>query len=93
LGSGRFGDATLKSGYLYQMYSYLRSQEGIDPPWDGATGLLLHPAIGASLKECAVIQDHAITFATVDLSAPAQNIRDELRRLLMASALPSIARS
>ena len=28
LGSRRFGGASLKSGYLYQMYAYVRSQEG-----------------------------------------------------------------
>ncbi len=30
LGTGRFGADSLKSGYLYQMYAYLRSQEGRD---------------------------------------------------------------
>ncbi len=30
---GRFGDASLKSGYLYQMYAYVRSQEGRDRLW------------------------------------------------------------
>ena len=46
LGNGRFGDASLKSGYLYQMYAYLRSQEGRGLRWDTAAGLFLHPAIG-----------------------------------------------
>jgi 5-methylcytosine-specific restriction enzyme subunit McrC len=82
LESGRFGDASLKSGYLYQMYAYLRSQEGCDPRWDKAAGLLLHPAIDASVNECVVIQNHPISFATVDLSRPATVIRNELRRLL-----------
>lgn len=82
LASGRFGDATLKSGYLYQMYAYLRSQEGRDPQWDSAAGLLLHTAVDRSLRESVVVQNHPITFATIDLSAPALTIRNELRSLL-----------
>ncbi|UKJ76045.1 5-methylcytosine-specific restriction endonuclease system specificity protein McrC [Azospirillum brasilense] len=84
LASGRFCGATLKSGYLYQMYAYLRSQEGPDPRWDDAAGLFLHPAIGAVLHERAVIQRHAISFATIDLSGSAVAIRDGLRSLLRA---------
>ena len=42
---GRFDNAGLKSGYLYQMYAYLRSQEGRDFLWQDAAGLFLHPAI------------------------------------------------
>jgi len=84
LGSGRFGEATLKSGYLYQMYAYLRSQEGCGTKWDRASGLLLHPAISVSLCEHVVIQNHLIAFGTVDLSASASSIRSELRSLFHA---------
>ena len=78
LASGRFGNAGLKSGYIYQMDAYVRSQEGRDPRWDGAAGLLLHPAIDGGLYEHVVIQNHAITFATVDLSSTATAIQNEL---------------
>jgi len=83
LASGRFGDAILKSGYLYQMYAYIRSQEGGDPRWDDAAGLFLHPAIDVTLHEHVVIQKHPITFATVDLSCSSAAIRNELRVLLL----------
>ena len=82
LASGRFGDAGLKSGYLYQMYAYIRSQEGLDRRWDRACGLFLHPAIDAALHEDVVIQNHSVTFATVDLSRPPADVRNELRRIL-----------
>jgi 5-methylcytosine-specific restriction enzyme subunit McrC len=82
LASGRFRDAVLKSGYLYQMYAYLRSQEGLAPQWEGAEGLFLHPAIGEPLHEHVVIQSHKITFATVDLAGTPAAIRSELRGLL-----------
>jgi 5-methylcytosine-specific restriction enzyme subunit McrC len=84
LGVGRFGDASLKSGYLYQMYAYLRSQEGGDPRWDSSAGLFLHPAVGSRLYEHATIQGHSITFATVDLSGSPKAIRSELRRIIRA---------
>lgn len=80
--TGRFGDATLKSGYLYQMYAYLRSQEGI-APWDNASGLFLHPAIGRSVREQAVVQNHLIKFVTVDLSRSPSAIRCELKEILL----------
>ena len=79
LASGRFGGVTLKSNYLYQMYAYIRSQEGYSPRCDETAGLFLHPAIGVTLNEYAVIQGHPITFATVDLSGSSAAIRSELR--------------
>jgi 5-methylcytosine-specific restriction enzyme subunit McrC len=86
LASGRFGEASLKSGYLYQMYAYLRSQEGTGIQWDGAAGLFLHPAINSSLRETVTIQNHPIIFATVDLNGSAQAIRNELSELLQHRA-------
>lgn len=83
LESRRFGGDSLKSAYLYQMYAYVRSQEGLDPRSDETAGLFLHPAIDVSLYEQAVVQAHTITFATINLSGSAADIRSELRRILM----------
>ncbi len=82
LGVGRFGDTSLKSGYLYQMYAYLRSQEGSNPRWNTSAGLFLHPAVGSQLYEHVTIQGHPIAFATVDLAGSAMSIRNELRRII-----------
>lgn len=82
LGVSRFGGASLKSPYLYQMYAYLRSQEGRDSLWDHASGLFLHPAVDVRVRESATIQRHAIAFATVDLAQDVQAIRRELRGIL-----------
>jgi 5-methylcytosine-specific restriction enzyme subunit McrC len=85
LGTRRFGGASLKSHYLYQiyqMYAYVRSQEGLRARSDETAGLLLHPAIEATLYEEAVIQGHSITFATVNLASSAAAIRKDLRRIL-----------
>lgn len=70
LASERFRDAGLKSGYLYQMYAYLRLQEGLDSHWDRPSGLFLHPAIDVELHENVIIQNHSVTFASVDLARP-----------------------
>jgi 5-methylcytosine-specific restriction enzyme subunit McrC len=88
--SGWHREETLRSGYIYQIYAYLRSQVGHgDALADGASGLLLHPAIGQMVDETAVIQGHRIRFATVDLSASTADIRSQLWRLTEQPALPA----
>jgi 5-methylcytosine-specific restriction enzyme subunit McrC len=80
--SGWYREETLRSGYVYQIYAYLRSQVGRgDPLADCASGMLLHPSIGDTVDEAVVIQGHSIRFATVDLTAPPGNIRSQLLRL------------
>jgi len=75
-------EKTLRSGHIYQIYAYLRSQAGGDDPLsDTADGLLLYPAIGEMIDETVVIQGHSIRFATVDLTATATAIRFQLLRL------------
>lgn len=80
---GWYREETLRSGYVYQIYSYLRSQEGNgDPLAANATGLLLHPSVGDMVNEAVVIQNHEIRFATVDLGATAKEIRGQLLQVL-----------
>jgi 5-methylcytosine-specific restriction enzyme subunit McrC len=77
--SGWYRDETLRSAYVYQIYAYLRSQVGCGDPYaDCASGLLLHPSIGAMVDETVVIQGHSIRFATVDLTGSATEIRSQL---------------
>ena len=71
--SGWYREETLRSGYVYQIYAYLRSQVGRgDALADYASGLLLHPSVGDAVDETVVIQGHAIRFATVDLTGIAR---------------------
>lgn len=82
----RYRQESLRSGYLYQIYSYLRSQAGRgDAAADSATGMLLHPAIGMMVDESAVIQGHCIRFATVDLASEVGEIRAQLLNLAQKS--------
>lgn len=80
---GWYRDEAIRSGYLYQIYAYLRSQEGNgDPRSDTASGLLLHPSIGDMVNEAVVIQKHEIRFATLDLAAQATEIRRQLLQVI-----------
>ena len=79
LTSGWYREETLRSGYLYQIYAYLRSQASRGSlVADRAEGLLLHPSVGKNIDEAAVIQGHPIRFATVDLAASSTEIRQRL---------------
>jgi 5-methylcytosine-specific restriction enzyme subunit McrC len=77
--TGWHREETLRSGYVYQIYAYLRSQAGRgDALADSASGLLLHPSVGAEVDQTVVIQGHSVRFATVDLTATASSIRSRL---------------
>ena len=83
---GWYRDETLRSGYIYQIYTYLRSQEDNGAPLAAnATGLLLHPSVGDIVNEFVVIQNHEIRFATVNLGATAKEIRAQLLQVLDVS--------
>ncbi len=85
LTTGWYRDQSLRSGYLYQIYAYLRTQVGRgDPLADHASGLLLHPAVGDHISEEVILQGHRIRFATVDLAATAAELRRQLRACVVA---------
>jgi 5-methylcytosine-specific restriction enzyme subunit McrC len=76
---GWYKDESLRSGYVYQMYAYLRSQAGCgNPIADTASGIMLHPSVGVDVDEAVLIQGHAMRFATVDLTVTATDIRARL---------------
>jgi 5-methylcytosine-specific restriction enzyme subunit McrC len=90
--TGWHRDETLRSAYVYQIYAYLRSQVGLgDPQADRASGLLLHPSIGAMIDETVAIQGHRIRFATVDLAGSASGIRTQLLHYVTQQAPLTLA--
>ena len=90
---GQHGDPSIRSGYLYQIYAYLRSQERDGaPPSLNASGLLLHPSVNGEIDEAATIQGHRIRFATVDLGANSQTIRSRLLKLANTGSLVAYRR-
>ena len=67
---------TVKSGHLFQIYAYVRSQQD---DADAATeGVLLHPVIGESVDEAARIQSHLFRFAMVNLAGTPTAFRADL---------------
>lgn len=84
---GRYGNETLRSSDMYQIYAYLKSQKGRgDHLADKAEGLLLHPSVGDMVNETVIIQGHQIRFATVDLSANTKEIRRQLLDVVLKPA-------
>lgn len=81
-------DGKVNSADLYQIYAYLRSQEEDDDPlWTSASGVLLHPVINDKVDESVMIQGHEIRFVTVDLTAQAKEIRNQLLQAIQRSPL------
>ena len=89
LTKSQFGDGQrFKSGHIYQLYSYLRSQERPDEPLSlSAEGMLLYPAIGVDIDEAVELQGHIVRFVTIDLAKPTNVVIEKLRRLPTQSAL------
>ena len=84
VGTGQYGKPSLNSGYIYQIYAYLRSQEmPADPLSLTASGLLLHPSVGQEVDEAVTIQGHRIRFATIDLAGNSMVIRKRLLALAL----------
>lgn len=80
---GNYRTQTLASPHIYQIYAYLRSQEGLgDPLAEKASGILLYPAVNCSVDESVDIQGHNIRFATVNLDATSGEIRHRLLELI-----------
>ncbi len=82
LTTGQYGREVLKSGHIYQLYSYLRSQEGKGQAADTAEGLLLYPAVGAEQHEEVVIDGHRLRFSTIDLTAASSALGHRLKTLV-----------
>ncbi len=90
LKKGWYRDQTLSSQYIYQIYSYLRSQEDRDDLFaENATGLLLHPSIGEMVDESVKIQGHVIRFVTVDLAGESKDIRKRLLDIVLDNHNPN----
>jgi 5-methylcytosine-specific restriction enzyme subunit McrC len=72
------------SGHLYQMYAYLRSQEGGEQ--GQSEGLLLYPAVSHQIDETLEIQGHLVRFATVDLNKPWAEVETSMIHIVTQAA-------
>ena len=79
-----------KTSHLYQLYTYLRSQEkAADLLSAESEGWLLYPSIGKDIDEAAIIQGHRVRLVTIDLAQPSKDIVERLRNLPLRSGLSS----
>ena len=76
--ANQYGSQKIRSGYLYQIYAYLLSQQKNPQYGAHSEGLMLHPVVDGHLDEEASIQGHRIRFATVDLRGTYASIVKEL---------------
>lgn len=78
-GPTQYRDNVLRSGYLYQLYAYLRTQEDkVSASGIRSEGMLFHPQIGEALDEYIDIQGHRMRFKTIDLTSSAENFERQL---------------
>lgn len=77
--SSQYKDEVLRSGYLYQLYTYLRTQEAstTDHGWR-SEGMLLHPQCGGVVDAYVDMQGHRMRFKTIDLMGTAENFERQL---------------
>lgn len=66
--TGRWGNSTFNRDHLFQIYSYLKSQETRSNQFQNATGILLYPAVNQQLSESVIIQNHRIRWETINLT-------------------------
>ena len=63
---------------LYQIYAYLRTQEGRGENYANARGMLLYPTLAHPVDEVLKVQAHTIRVATIDLADPWERIEEHL---------------
>ncbi|MGR5251081.1 5-methylcytosine restriction system specificity protein McrC [Vibrio astriarenae] len=81
---GRFDNTTFKSGYIYQLYTYIMSQKKEQDLLSlASSGMLLHPSMGEHYDEVVTIQGHQLRFCTVDLMAKPSEITKRLENLIL----------
>lgn len=80
---GWYRDQSIRNGYLYQMYTYLRSQETPNDPVSlSSEGMLLHPAVTTPFDEYVDIQGHRIRFVAVDFTRSILEIKKQLSQII-----------
>lgn len=81
--STQYKSEVLRSGYLYQLYAYLRTQEAatLKQGWR-SEGMLLHPQCGGVVDAYVDIQGHRLRFRTIDLMGPTMEFEQQLLSLV-----------
>lgn len=84
----QYRDEVLRSGYLYQLYAYLRTQERAEDQSSlYCEGMLLHPQVGGAVDEFIELQGHRMRFVTIDLAADVFTFAEALKDRICNSSL------
>ena len=89
LRQSQYGGSRFDSNHLYQLYSYIRSQECANDPMSlNSDGILLYPSVGLDIDETVLMQGHCVRFVTVDLArSSSEVIIKRLKAIPMSSTL------
>ncbi len=79
---GRWDNLTFNTKHLYQIYSYLKTQEHKSEYYRKSTGILLYPTATYNLSEEIEIQGHRIRWESINLAQPWQEIKKDLLALI-----------
>jgi len=80
--SAYYGSEKIKSGNLYQLFSYLMNQESDDPKTKRTKGILLYPTIEKEYDLKYAFRDHPIEIRTVNLNDDWRRIRKRLLEII-----------
>ncbi len=76
------GKLKFDSSHMYQIYTYLRTQEEKSNAHKKASGILLYPTVNKYLPQKTSIQGHTIGWETIDLAQPWEQIENNLLDLI-----------
>lgn len=79
----QWGKEMFNSSHLYQLYTYLGTQEHLSPAHEQAAGILLYPAVRDELTEVVELPRHEMRIACVNLASPWQQIEQRLLELIL----------
>ena len=78
----QWGKPVYDSSHLYQLYTYLRSQEHLSVSHRTASGILLYPSGQYSFSETIQLQEHLICMECVNLSAQWQEVESQMLEII-----------
>jgi len=78
----RWGKEMFASSHLYQLYTYLGTQEHMSEQQAKSAGILLYPAVREELSEVIELPNHEMRIECVNLAAPWPQIEQRLKDVI-----------
>jgi 5-methylcytosine-specific restriction enzyme subunit McrC len=85
LAQGRHGGLRVRSGHLYQVFTYIENRNAQMPDGPRHEGLLLYPVVGRAFRFDFKLKGHRVQVRSVDLDEDWTQIRDDLLELVEAA--------